>query len=124
MRLRTLLLPVIIAASSSDALAAKGDPVQASAASVEASVATANDLAGSGVPVALGSAVIIAGSAAAIATGNLDYAEKGFDLGGSLIDAPLNADGSLPLSPDIIIAAPPPDVPVDTPTASQKGGQN
>ncbi|WP_394694246.1 hypothetical protein [Hyphobacterium sp.] len=121
MRLRTLLLPVFVAASVSPALAANGDSVQASGDSVEASAQVAAELAGASIPVAMGSAVIIAGSGAAIATGNFGYAERGFDVGGAIIDLPRDENGGFVVSDTVIVADPPPDVPFDAPSQPDKG---
>ena len=116
---------------STPSIADSGDPLEASAGSVEASAQLAGDLSESGLPVALGAALIVAGSGVALATGDLDYAQEGLELGSSIMDSPYNADGSLLLSDEVIIAAPPPDVPFDlmppepAPAEQQprKGGQ-
>lgn len=107
--------------ASAPAMAANGDPIEASGDSLQASAQITGELVASGLPVALGAAVIVAGSGAAIATGEEDFAEHGFRAGTAILNTPLDENGALPLSPDIIIAAPPPDVPFDSASEPQKG---
>jgi hypothetical protein len=121
MRLRTLLLPVCVAASVSPALAANDDSAQASGDSAEASAQLAVELAGASIPVAMGSAVIIAGSGAAIATGNLSYAERGLDVGGAVFDLPRDENGGFVVSDTVFLADPPPDVPYGAGPRPNKG---